>query len=237
MHNNDYYNKNYLGSIVKVGRIVLLFSMVYFFVPFLWTWLIKGIQPTWSAIATGCFLWFMINLPWYLSEPIAYFPVQGVTGMIICTLAGNSSNMRMPIAISTQKAVGVEPGTKEGTIIATIAIATTCFISIGILAIFILVGQALLNVLPESVTSAITFMLPALLGAVFAQFLIGQEVLGAIAMAIGLGIMLLGNNGFLSFIPGDGVYLVEMLLPIIGTIAIGILLEKNKQKKNAAKTE
>lgn len=235
MNTNEYYEKNYLGSIVKVGRIVLLFAMIYFFVPFVWTWFFKGIQPSWSAIGTGCFLWFMINLPWYLSEPIAYFPVQGVTGMLICTLAGNSSNMRMPIAISTQKAVGVEPGTREGTVIATIAIATTCFISIVILAVFILAGQAALNALPASVTNSISFMLPALLGAVFAQFLSGHELLGAIAMAIALAFMVIGNNGGLSFIPGDGVYLVQMLLPIIGTIAIGIMLEKNKlKKKNGA---
>lgn len=231
MNNNEYFEKSYMKSIVKVGRIVLLFSMVYFFVPFLWTWFVKGIQPDWSAIATGTMLWFMINLPWYLSEPIAYFPVQGVTGMIICTLAGNSSNMRMPIAISTQKAVGVKPGTKEGTIISTIAIATTCFVSILILAFFIIAGQAILNLLPDSVTNAISYMLPALFGAVFAQFLDGHEVLGVISLVIGVGIMIIGNNGGLSFIPGDGVYLVEMLLPILGTIALGILMEKKKVKK------
>ena len=199
----------------------------------MWSWLIRDIRPNWSAIGTGCVLWFMINLPWYLSEPIAYFPVQGVTGMLICSLAGNASNMRMPIAISTQKAVGVEPGTKEGTVIATISIATTCFISIGILAIFILIGQAALNVLPESVTNAISYMLPALLGAVFAQFLNGHELLGGIAMVIALLLLLAGNSGLLGFIPGDGVYLVQMLVPIIATIGLGCLLEKRKQSRES----
>lgn len=228
---NNYFEKQYLGSIVRVGRLVLLFSAVYFFMPFFWTWFIKGIQPNWAAIGSASFIWFMLQLPWYLSEPIAYFPVQGVTGMIICTLAGNSSNMRIPIAISTQKAVGVQPGTREGTVIATIAISTTCFISITILALFIIAGQAVLNALPDSVTNAISFMLPALLGAVFAQFLDGHESLGVISMAIAIGLLVLGNTGLLNFLPGDTLYLVQMLLPIIGTIALGVLFEKNKLKK------
>ena len=56
-------------------------------------------------------------------------------------------------------------------------------------------------------------------------------LLGAIAMGISLLLLVAGNKGMLSFIPGDGVYLIQMLVPIIGTIALGMLLEKRKLKK------
>ena len=35
----DVYNKEYLPSIVRVGRFVLLASTLFFFAPFLYTWM------------------------------------------------------------------------------------------------------------------------------------------------------------------------------------------------------
>ena len=35
----DVYNKEYLPSIVRVGRFVLLASTLFFFAPFLYTWI------------------------------------------------------------------------------------------------------------------------------------------------------------------------------------------------------
>lgn len=87
----DVYNKEYLPSIVRVGRFVLLASTLFFFAPFLYTWIGWGVTPDWPAIVKGTFAWLLINLPWWISEPVAYFPVQGVTGMLLCSLAGNAS--------------------------------------------------------------------------------------------------------------------------------------------------
>ena len=54
-------------------------------------------------------------------------------------------------------------------------------------------------------------------------------------MGIALLLLVAGNKGLLNFIPGDGVYLVQMLIPILGTIAIGMVLEKKKLQKAKAK--
>ncbi|WP_321005408.1 hypothetical protein [Enterocloster bolteae] len=75
----DVYNKEYLPSIVRVGRFVLLASTLFFFAPFLYTWIGWGVMPDWPAIVKGTFAWLLINLPWWISEPVAYFPVQGET--------------------------------------------------------------------------------------------------------------------------------------------------------------
>ena len=72
----DVYNKEYLPSIVRVGRFVLLASTLFFFAPFLYTWIGWGVTPDWPAIVKGTFAWLLINLPWWISEPVAYFPVQ-----------------------------------------------------------------------------------------------------------------------------------------------------------------
>lgn len=230
----DYFNGKYIPSLVIVGRIILSLAIFYFFLPFLWTWFGRGIEPQWKEILGASAIWLMMQLPWYISEPIAYFPVQGVTGMLICSLAGNSSNMRIPCALTAQKAAGVNPGTQQGTLISTIAIAATCFVSIGILAIFVIGGQSVLNMLPASVTNSLSLMLPALFGCVFAQFM-GEDIPTAgFCMAIGIGILMIGNTGILDGIPFDGVYLIEMLLPIFGGIIFAYKMQKRRNAKKAA---
>ncbi len=83
----DVYNKEYLPSIVRVGRFVLLastlFSLLHFYIPGL-----DGGHTGLAGYRKGHFAWLLINLPWWISEPVAYFPVQGVTGMLLCSLAG-----------------------------------------------------------------------------------------------------------------------------------------------------
>jgi len=238
MNNNtqekDYFNSKYMPSLVIIGRIILSLAMFYFFVPFLWTWFGKGIQPQWKEIAGASAIWLMMQLPWYISEPIAYFPIQGVTGMLVCALAGNSSNMRIPCALTAQKAAGVKPGTQPGTLVSTIAISATCFVSIGILAIFVIGGQAILNMLPDSVTNSLSLMLPSLFGCVFAQFMGEDLPTAGFCMAIGIGILLIGNTGVLNWIPFDGVYLIEMLLPIFGAIIFAYNMQKRRKAKEAA---
>ena len=235
MDTEKYYNESYIKPIIKVGRIVLIGSMIYFFLPFLWTWFFKGIQPDWAKIGEATVLWAILNLPWWISDPFAYFPVQGITGQLFCTLAGNASNLRMPCAIGAQKACGVEPGTKEGSIVSTIAIATTAFVSIGILAIGVIAGQAILNALPDSVTNSLSLMLPALLGAVFAAFLDGNEILAVICMALSLITIHLTNSGVFGY--SDIVWLIQMFIPIFGTIAIGMLMRKRQLKKSGESTK
>lgn len=230
----DFFNGKYIPSLVVVGRIILSLAIFYFFLPFLWTWFGRGVEPQWKEILGASAIWLMMQLPWYISEPIAYFPVQGVTGMLICSIAGNSSNMRIPCALTAQKAAGVNPGTQQGTLISTIAIAATCFISVGILAIFVIGGQSVLNMLPASVTNSLSLMLPALFGCVFAQFM-GEDIPTAgFCMVIGIGILMIGNTGVLDGIPFDGVYLIEMLLPIFGAIIFAYKMQKRRNAKKAA---
>ncbi len=231
----DYFNGKYMPSLVIIGRVILSLAMFYFFIPFLWTWFGKGIVPQWKEIAGASVIWLMIQLPWYISEPIAYFPIQGVTGMLICSLAGNSSNMRIPCALTAQKAAGVNPGTQQGTLVSTIAIAATCFVSIGILAVFVVGGQTILNLLPDSVTNSLSLMLPALFGCIFAQFMGEDLPTAGFCMAIGIGILLIGNTGVLNWIPFDGVYLLEMLLPIFGAIIFAYNMQKRRKAKEEAK--
>ena len=161
---------------MRVGRFVLLASTFIFLCSIFYIpGLDGGVTPDWPAIVKGTFAWLLINLPWWISEPVAYFPVQGVTGMLLCSLAGNASNMRMPCAITAQKAAGVDPGTQKGSLISTIAISITCFVSIGILAVAVFAGQAVLSRLPASVSNGLSLLPPGVCSGVsLSQFLSGK---------------------------------------------------------------
>lgn len=222
MMNENIYKDEYLPSIVKTGRLILSASLVVFFMPFLVSWFVYGIQPNWGAIIQGVVAWVIMNAPWWLSEPISYFPVLGVAGTFISFLSGNGSNMRMPCAIASQKASGVLPGTIQGSIISTIGISVSVFVNIGILTIGVLLGQAVLSALPPSVTEALNFLLPALYGCVFAQFLSSNKKSGVTAMVLAIGTLLLYNN-ILSFLPS----IIKMLVPIFGTMLVAFFLAKN----------
>lgn len=232
----DMYKDEYLPSIVKVGRIILSVSLIVFFLPFLSTWVIYGVKPHWAEIGQGVFAWILINAPWWISEPISYFPILGVAGTFISFLSGNGSNMRIPCAVSAQKSAGVLPGTVQGSLISTIGISVSVFVNLIILAIGVLAGQAVLSMLPPSVTDALNFLLPALYGCVFAQFLSGNEISGISALVLAIGTLLLYNSGALAFIPFD-VSIGVMLIPIFGTMIIAYFVAKKKSQAEAPAEE
>lgn len=222
----DRYQK-YLKSIVLIGRVVFILSLIVFFMPFVLSWLVLGIQPQWGAITKAAGTWFFMNLIFWVVEPLSFFPVIGIPGSFIGGLAGNVSNMRIPCAIAAQKATQTDPGTTKGQIISTIAICISIFVNIIILAIGVLLGQAVLAQLPASVTSSLNFLLPALYGCVFAQF-IGDNKLGAgVAVVLSLAALLSYQAGMLSWMGGlaDA---MPMVVPVFGSLAFMLAIGHKK---------
>lgn len=219
----DIYNDEYLPSIIKTGRIILSISAVVFFVPFLATWFIYGIQPRWDAILPGVVAWSLMNAPWWLSEPISYFPVLGVAGTFISFLSGNGSNMRMPCAVASQKAAGVLPGTIQGSVISTIGISVSVFVNLAILIAGVLAGQAALAALSPSITAALNFLLPALFGCVFANFLMNNKRSGGVAIGLAVGFLVAYDNGLKVYVFS----IFKMLVPIFGTMFAAYFFAKH----------
>ena len=160
-------------------------------------------------------MWFM--------EPISFFPVLGVPATYMSFLSGNVSNLRIPAATAAQKSAETEPGTAEADIAATLGIGMSVLLNIAILLLGALFGSALINQLPESITSNLNFMLPALFGALWIMLAKSKLLMGIIGLVLGVGLNLLCNNGILPF------YFVT-ILSVFGTIFIGILLYKKGVK-------
>jgi len=227
MNNENYFDKEYLPEMHKIGKRIGVLALFVSFLPAIVLAVVYGLIPDWAALATSFvsaaatfgFLWFV--------EPISYYPVVGPVGTYMAFVSGNISNMRVPCASMAQISAGVEPGTNKGSIIATIGMGTSVIINTAILSVGVIAGSSILAMLPASVTAALNYLLPALFGALFIQFALKQKKLAVIGLAYGVIVYLAIKAGIFNFIPGASSWL-GTLLCIFGTVAIAMLMNKKK---------
>jgi hypothetical protein len=230
MSNHNYFEGDYLPKMHKIGKTIGVIAILISFAPALVLGLVYGLWPNWGALATCmvsaaasfAFLWFI--------EPISYYPVVGPVGTYMAFVSGNISNMRIPCASMAQVSAGVEPGTNQGSIIATIGMGTSIIINVAILTVGVIGGQAILSALPESVTAALNYLLPALFGALFVQFGMKNIKLSGIVLVLACVLYVAINAGVFNFIPGASNWL-GTLVCVFGAIGIAVLMSKGDKKK------
>lgn len=221
MENNNYYEGVYIPDIIKIGKLTSLLGVLVAFGPAIVLATVFGIVPPWGAVGQAFInIAGAVGVIWII-EPVSYFPILGIPGNYLAFITGNISNLRVPSATAAQNATGYDPGTHEGTIVATIGMAVSVVVNIVILAAGVFAGNAILAMLPENVIAALNFLLPALFGALFVQFAIAKLKLAPIALIIAIGLTVLSQRGITpSFL--------TTLIAVFGTMAIGIMMEKGK---------
>lgn len=230
--NTNYFDHDYLPKMHRIGKIIGIAGVVASFLPALVLGVVYGLWPDGPALLTSFiaaatsfgFLWFI--------EPISYYPVVGPVGTYMAFLSGNISNMRIPCASMSQVSAGVEIGSDQGSIIATIGMGVSVIINIVILSVGVIAGSQILAMLPQSVTASLNYLLPALFGALFVQFALKQKKLSVIMLVFGCLAYIAINGGVFDFLPGARSYL-GTLLCVFGAIFIGIMMNKGKTKEDA----
>lgn len=225
--NENYFNLEYLPKMHRIGKTIGVLGVVASFLPALVLGLGYGLWPDFTALASafvtaaasfGC-LWFV--------EPMSYYPVVGPVGTYMAFLSGNISNMRIPCASMAQVSVGAEPGTDEGSLVATVGMGVSVIINTLILSVGVIAGSSILTMMPPAVTAALNQLLPALFGALFVQVALKQKQHAVIMLVVGILVYIAINAGVFSFIPGASAYL-GTLLCVFGSIAIAMLRNKDK---------
>lgn len=214
---SGYYKNSYLPSINKLGKATGWIAALLIFAPVLAVTFIFGIVPRTDFLLIAVAAQLSVNAVWWVIEPISFYPILGVPGTYIAFLSGNISNLRIPCAAAAQRAVGVEPGSDEATVVSTIGIAASVYVNVILLTIAVIIGSTVLQQLPEGVISALNFLLPSLFGAVFAQFAIDDKKTGVIAMLIAIVTLLAYKNGMFNWLPLDP-FIAVILIPIFGTV-------------------
>lgn len=226
---SEYYEKQYLPRVNRVGKITGAVGVLISFAPALVLLVVYGIVPPAAALLTAFVgIASAVGVLWFV-EPISYFPVLGIAGTYMAFLSGNISNMRLPCAAVAQDAAGVKPGTSQGAVISALGMAISVVINITVLTAGVILGSAVLSKMPPVVQETLNYLLPALFGALLAQFGYRNKRQALIMLAFALVISKLIGIGVFSWLPGASNYLA-MLSCVFGSI----LLAKLTYKKKAA---
>jgi len=123
--------------------------------------LIAGLLPT-----------MMVFWPIAVIEVLTYTPMLGSGGTYLGFVTGNLSNLKVPAAIAAMQQAGVEPSTKEGEVISTLAVGASSLVTNLVLVSGVLLMSYLLPILESPVLKpAFANLLPALFGALGVVFI------------------------------------------------------------------
>ena len=154
MRKTDLYGKIWIWTAVFVVLMVPIAICVYY-----------DAWPSATAVFKG--LLGVAPIYWTVGviEVITYTPMLGVGGTYLAFVTGNLTSLKAPSALNAMENAEVTPGSEEGEVISTLAIATCSIVTTLVL----VVGVCLLTVVSPildspALTPAFDNILPALFG-------------------------------------------------------------------------
>lgn len=155
---------------LKIGLVTMISAMFASILPGLFVYFKYGVIPSGTElISIFSMLCASFLVGWFV-QPITFFPTMGVGASAISWTTGNVAGLRMPAISAGQKATDIEPGTPESDVLSTMCAAISSFVTVFILTIFTLMGNTIMGALPESVTSAFSYIAPAVFGAIIVDY-------------------------------------------------------------------
>lgn len=195
----------YLESVHRDGRIWGYTLLVLMLAVPLAACLIFQVAPQWSALGKG----LLAIMPMYwavgIVEVITYVPMLGAGGAYLSFVTGNITNLKLPCALDAMERAEVKPGSEEGEIISTIAIAVSSIVT----TIIIIIGVIL--IIPLSPILSAPVLQPA-----FAQLLP--------ALFGGLAVVFVAKNAKLSIAPIILMLVLFIFVPALNTSTVGIMV-------------
>lgn len=193
MNETDRYGKIWIWSAAILVLMVPVAICLYY-----------NAWPQMTAVLTG--LLGVAPIFWTVGviEVVTYTPMLGVGGTYLAFVTGNLTSLKAPSALNAMENAEVKPGTEEGEVISTLAIATSSIVTTLIIA----AGVAVLSVIAPIIDSpalkpAFDNILPALFG--------------------GLGVVYISKNWKLSIAPLVFMITLFLLVPSLAG-SVGVLV-------------
>ena len=154
MKKTDLYGKIWIWSAVVVVLFVPVAICLYY-----------NAWPAANAVFKG--LLGVAPIYWTVGviEVITYTPMLGTGGTYLAFVTGNLTSLKAPSALNAMENAEVKPGTEEGEVISTLAIATCSFVTTSVLVVGVCLLTVISPILDSPVlTPAFDNILPALFG-------------------------------------------------------------------------
>ena len=154
MKNTDKYGKIWIWTAVVVILFVPIAICLYY-----------NAWPEATAVLKG--LLGVAPIYWTVGviEVITYTPMLGTGGTYLDFVTGNLTSIKAPSALRAMENADVKPGSEEGEVISTIAIATSSIVTTIVIVIGVVALSALAPILNSpTLKPAFDNILPALFG-------------------------------------------------------------------------
>lgn len=172
------------GSI-RIGAPTNLLAALASFIPVIWLCSTYDIWPEASSVLAA---WGLVALSFgafYIVEPVSYYAALGMSGTYLSFMSGNIGNMRVPCAAIALDVTESETGTMQAEIVSTMAICGSIITNLAFTTLAAVVGTAVVAVLPEFITSALTnYAGAAIFGGTFGNFAIKYPKIALVALLI-----------------------------------------------------
>jgi hypothetical protein len=216
--------QGFRSSAKTMGLLFVTIALVCNFIPAIYVSTITGQFPSvgdlvklWLAAAAA----FGVG---YIVQPVSFFPIVNMAGTFMCWICGNVGEVRAPAANMAQKVTNCEQGTPKAEIMSCIGICASVFVTVIMISFFALVGAQVMPLMPKFVMKMFGFVLPCVLGAVYADLASKNFVLGVIILLSSLaGIMIVPKLG----IPGGLTMLINIIIAVL--IARAYFMATNKK--------
>ena len=170
---------------IRIGSPTNILAALTAFIPVIW---LCTVYDCWPPVSTVLTAWGMVAASFaamYFVEPVSYYAALGLTGTYLSFLSGNIGNMRVPCAALALDVTDSTPGTIQAEVVSTMAICGSIITNLIATTSAVIVGSAVLSVLPEFIVSGLTeYASSAIFGATFGNFAIKYPKIAVFALAI-----------------------------------------------------
>lgn len=193
MKKTDFYGKVWIWTAAVVIIMVPAAICLYY-----------NAWPEMTAVLKGLLGVAPIYWTVGLIEVITYTPMLGVGGTYLSFVTGNVTSLKAPSALTAMENADVKPGSEEGEVISTIAIATSSIVTTLVLAVGVMILSYISPILNSPVLKpAFDNILPALFG--------------------GLGVVYISKNWKLSIAPLLFMIVLFICVPSLAS-SVGVLV-------------
>ena len=196
--------KSYEEMTHVYGRIWILCALGMIFSYPIAVCLIYDAWPGWVPVLKGLVGVAPIFWTVGLIEVLTFVPMLGTASSYLAFVTGNLTNLKVPAALTAMENAKVKPGSEEGEVNSTIAVATSSIVTTIIIAIGVALLVPLTPILDNPVVKpAFDNILPALFG--------------------GLAVVYVSKNWKISIAPLVFMVVLFLLVPSLAS-SVGVLV-------------